>query len=197
MVSLKHEISLSSNFDLSSRKFIHTSLFHHEQGEKVNWTNKHTKCEVHDSFCQRFFCFCFCFFPLKEKRIVRKKTASVMIWGFVLQSLLTPPESGYRWWNISYYFPKNTVELRKTCSSSSTTNTCNRENANYLKGFLIMQLPSRFSRVWLCATSWTTDYQASLSMGFSRQEHWSGLPFPSPMHESGKWKWSHSVMSDS
>ena len=33
--------------------------------------------------------------------------------------------------------------------------------------------------------------------GFSRQEHWSGLPFPSPMHESEKWKWSHSVMSDS
>ena len=192
MVSLKHEISLSSNFDLSSRKFIHTSLFHHEQGEKVNWTNKHTKCEVHDSFCQLFF-----FFPLKEKRIVRKKTASVTIWGFILQSLLTPPESGYRWWNISYYFPKNTVELRKTCSSSSTTNTCNRENANYLKGFLITQLPSRFSRVRLCATSWTADYQASLSMGFSRQEHWSGLPFPSPMHESGKWKWSHSVMSDS
>ena len=37
----------------------------------------------------------------------------------------------------------------------------------------------------------------SLSLGFSRQEHWSGLPFPSPMHESEKWKWSHSVMSDS
>ena len=35
------------------------------------------------------------------------------------------------------------------------------------------------------------------SLGFSRQEHWSGLPFPSPMHESEKWKWSHSVMSDS
>ena len=33
--------------------------------------------------------------------------------------------------------------------------------------------------------------------GFSRQEHWSGLPFPSPMHESEKWKWSCSVMSDS
>ena len=30
-----------------------------------------------------------------------------------------------------------------------------------------------------------------------RQEHWNGLPFPSPMHESEKWKWSHSVMSDS
>ena len=29
-------------------------------------------------------------------------------------------------------------------------------------------------------TPWTVAYQASLSMGFSRQEYWSGLPFPSP-----------------
>ena len=35
------------------------------------------------------------------------------------------------------------------------------------------------------------------SLGFSRQEHWSGLPFPSPMHENEKWKWSCSVMSNS
>ena len=35
------------------------------------------------------------------------------------------------------------------------------------------------------------------SLGFSRQEHWSGLPLPSPMHESEKWKGSHSVMSNS
>ena len=35
------------------------------------------------------------------------------------------------------------------------------------------------------------------SLGFSRQEHWSGLPFPSPMHESEKSKWSCSVVSDS
>ena len=34
------------------------------------------------------------------------------------------------------------------------------------------------------------------SLGFSRQEYWSGLPFPSPMHESEKWKWSRSVVSD-
>ena len=40
-------------------------------------------------------------------------------------------------------------------------------------------------------------YQAPLSLGFYRQEHWSGLPFPSPMHESEKWKWSHSVVSHS
>ena len=40
-------------------------------------------------------------------------------------------------------------------------------------------------------------HQAPPSPGFPRQEHWSGLPFPSPMHESEKWKWSHSVVSDS
>ena len=36
------------------------------------------------------------------------------------------------------------------------------------------------SRVRLFATPWTVAYQALLSMGFSRQEYWSGLPFPSP-----------------
>ena len=39
------------------------------------------------------------------------------------------------------------------------------------------------SRVQLLATSWTVAYQAPLSMGFSRQEYWSGVPLPSP---SGK-----------
>ena len=36
------------------------------------------------------------------------------------------------------------------------------------------------SRVRLFVTPWTVGYQASPSMGFSRQEYWSGLPFPSP-----------------
>ena len=36
------------------------------------------------------------------------------------------------------------------------------------------------SRVWLLATPWTTAHQASPSMGFSRQEYWSGVPLPSP-----------------
>ena len=39
---------------------------------------------------------------------------------------------------------------------------------------------SRFSRVQLFVTLWTVAHQASLSMGFSRQEYWSGLPCPSP-----------------
>ena len=51
---------------------------------------------------------------------------------------------------------------------------------------LLLLLLSRFSRVQLCATPWTAAHQAPPSLGFSRQEHWSGLPFPSPMHESEK-----------
>ena len=62
--------------------------------------------------------------------------------------------------------------------------------------FLLLLL-SHFSRVWLCATPQLAAHQAPPSLGFSRQEHWSGLPFPSPMHESEKWKWSHSVVSNS
>ena len=37
-----------------------------------------------------------------------------------------------------------------------------------------------FSRVWLPATPWTAAHQAPPSMGFSRQEYWSGVPLPSP-----------------
>ena len=36
------------------------------------------------------------------------------------------------------------------------------------------------SRVWLFVTPWTVAYEAPLSMEFSRQEYWSGLPYPSP-----------------
>ena len=49
--------------------------------------------------------------------------------------------------------------------------------------FLLLLL-SHFSCVRLCVTPWTAAHQAPPSRGFSRQEHWSGLPFPSPMYES-------------
>ena len=51
------------------------------------------------------------------------------------------------------------------------------------KPMLLLLLLSRFSHVRLCATPETAAHQAPPSLGFSRQEHWSGLPFPSPMHE--------------
>ena len=52
----------------------------------------------------------------------------------------------------------------------------------------LLLLLSHFSRVRLCVTPQTSARQALLPLGFSRQEHWSGLPFPSPMHEREKVK---------
>ena len=57
--------------------------------------------------------------------------------------------------------------------------------------YMLLLLPlSRFSHDRLCATPKTAAHQAPRSLGFSRQEHWSGLPFPSPMHA---WKWKVKV----
>ena len=51
---------------------------------------------------------------------------------------------------------------------------------------LLLLLLSHFSRVQLCATPQMAAYQAPPSLRFSRQEHWSELPLPSPVHESEK-----------
>ena len=52
--------------------------------------------------------------------------------------------------------------------------------------WVLLLLLTRFSRVRLSATPETAAHQAPLSLGFSKQEYWSGLPFPPPMHESEK-----------
>ena len=51
---------------------------------------------------------------------------------------------------------------------------------------LLLLLLSGFSCVRLCATPETAAHQAPPSLGFSRQERWSGLPLSSPVHESEK-----------
>ena len=51
-------------------------------------------------------------------------------------------------------------------------------------GMLLLLQLSHFSHVRLCATPQTAAHQGPPSLGLSRQEHWSGLPFPSPMQES-------------
>ena len=63
--------------------------------------------------------------------------------------------------------------------------------------YFMMLLLSLFSCVRHCVTPQMAAHQAPPSLGFSRQEHWSGLPFPSPRHEREKWKWSLSVILDS
>ena len=68
--------------------------------------------------------------------------------------------------------------------------TANGDCSHEIKRHLLLgrkaMLLSHFSRVQLCVTPEMAAHQAPLSLGFSRQEHWSGLPFPSPMHESEK-----------
>ena len=61
-----------------------------------------------------------------------------------------------------------------------------KDNMEEMDKFLLLLLLSHFSRVQLCAIAEMAAHQAPPSLGFSRQEHWSGLPFPSPMHESEK-----------
>ena len=61
---------------------------------------------------------------------------------------------------------------------------------------LLLLLLSRFSRVRLCDPI-DGSPPGFPSLGFSRQEHWSGLPFPFPRHESEKWKLNRSFVSDS
>ena len=58
--------------------------------------------------------------------------------------------------------------------------------SNSSKALLLLLLLSRFSCVRLCVTPQIAAHQTPPSLGFSRQEHWSGLPFPSPTHESEK-----------
>ena len=54
------------------------------------------------------------------------------------------------------------------------------------------------SRVWLFVTPWTIVYQAPQSMELSRQEYWSGLPFPSPgdLPDPGIKPWSQPLQAD-
>ena len=46
--------------------------------------------------------------------------------------------------------------------------------------YIVYKKVKSLSRIQLFATPWTVAYQAPQSMGFSRQEYWSALPFPSP-----------------
>ena len=89
---------------------------------------------------------------------------------------------------------KSKKKIKKYLETNENENTMfqNLQDARkaLLKGklntSLLLLLLSHFSRVRLCAAPQTAAHQAPPSLGFSRQEYWSGLPFPSPMHESEK-----------
>ena len=70
----------------------------------------------------------------------------------------------------------------------STMHTVANINLTHSLLLLLLLLLSHFSRVQLCVTPSTAAHQTPLSLGFSRQEHWTGLPYHSPMHEGEKVK---------
>ena len=116
-----------------------------------------------------------------------------------------PPSSfspGFLPWTLNHSLasaPCTGWNNASQCKLGHVTTLLNAPNAfsQKPKSLLLLLLLSCFSHVQFCATPQTAAHQAPPSLGFSRQEHWSGLPFPSPMHESEKWKWSRSVMSNS
>ena len=78
------------------------------------------------------------------------------------------------------------ITCRYICSSEELEVIPTKQQSTGKAECTLLLLLSRFSRVRLCATPQTAAHQAPPSLGFSRQEHWSGLPFPSPMKESEK-----------
>ena len=86
--------------------------------------------------------------------------------------------------------PMATLSLTKEANTYNGEKTASSISSAGKTGQLCMLLLllSRFSHVRLRATPQTAARQAPPSLGFSRQEYWSRLPFPSPMHESEKWK---------
>ena len=117
-------------------------------------------------------------------------------WGYFTCILITNPQN-----NPEKKYHCLHLELRKqnnwvTFPSPTTSERQSTWLVNAILSLCVGQqllLLSHVSRVRLCATPLRAAHQAPFSM----QEHWSGLPFPSPMHESEKWNWSRSVLSDS
>ena len=67
----------------------------------------------------------------------------------------------------------------QTNKSKQTNPISNKIKVLKITGGVCARVLSHFSRVWLVTTLRTVAHQAPLPMGFSRQEHWSGLPCPS------------------
>ena len=88
--------------------------------------------------------------------------------------------------NLENKLEKIQESVSKDIKELKNKHTETNNTITEIKNTLLLLLLSSFSRVQLFATPKTAAHQALPSLGFSRQEHWSGLPFPSPIHESEK-----------
>ena len=115
-----------------------------------------------------------------------KTIPTVQCWStsWVCGSSLTPVEGGDRSEMTQGIMFRACVKLNHVImlrwlfrGSLFSESTCNLHVVLVLLVLCVCQL---LGRVWLCAIPWTIACQVPLSMDFSRQEYWSGLPFPPP-----------------
>ena len=88
-----------------------------------------------------------------------------------------------------YLFPVQSYNILLLCDHFPHSNIfCHKLSVQFSSSVMSdsLLLLSHFSRARLFVTPQAAAHQAPPSLGFSRQQHWSGLPFPSPMQESEK-----------
>ena len=161
-----------------------TTLWDGERELKnMSWT-------LSNNVCKELW-ICLAIFPLwlEEKAFILPGWRFLSAMGS--SAGLSPMRPEERKDQINIYTSHTQTHLPKY-TLHQNTNTLQNDALQYI----LMLLLSHSSHVRLCATPETAAHQAPPSLGFSRQEHWSGLPFPSPMHESEKWKGSRSVVSN-
>ena len=119
---------------------------------------------------------------------------------YVLYYLIEVPA----WWATVYSAAKSWTRPNRLWAHTHMPNTMSTPVGSWLvfDGYILLELPLKaklLSRVRLFVTPWTVAYQVPQSMGFSRQEYWNGLPFPSPgdLPDSGIKPASLALQSDS
>ena len=118
-----------------------------------------------------------------------------LYYSLLLNSPLIFMKSGHIYCEI--YWSTHALKIFNiTISSRPLWNFYERSNPDFCLLCYAAAAKSLQSCPTLCDPT-DGSHQAPPFLGFSRQEHWSRLPFPSPIQESEKWKWSHSVVSDS
>ena len=129
--------------------------------------------------------------------------SSIMAWRIPWTGTVHGVAKSWTWLSDFYFHTHNRIllshkkEWNNAIFSNMDGSRDHHKKWSMSYAMLCYAMLSHFSHIRLCVTPQIAAHQASPSLGFSRQEHWSGLPFPSPMHESEKWKWSCSFVSDS
>ena len=113
------------------------------------------------------------------------RTVCAYTWWFKLEPWTGSKVTGWNWslpfptcgtWSKLFNFAK--PQFPKSKLYDMMTNWGDNKSQCIIQCMCVCVCAHSFSHVWLFVTPWTVAHKASPSMGFSRQEYWSGLPFP-------------------